>query len=624
MIRRILGKVNAGLVKIIFASALAILIAVPLISQPSGGPYGPVYTKYEIPNDAKSVIYVAPEGKDDNSGRSIDSPTTLKKAITNAATGDVVVLRGGTYRTGNIVFNQGITIQPYADEQPVIKGSLVASEWENLRNGLWISKWDNLFPAKPADWWRRNRSGKTTPMHRFNDDMVFVNGRFLQSAGWEGEVDENSFYIDYDRKIVYIGVDPTDKLIEITAYNGGLIRTTAQVNGKVSDKKGPKVKGIIFTQYAYRAFEIEGYEPEEVSPEKNHGKDVVGSEFENCTFTFCSRVAGYFRGDNMVFRNCKVSDTSFEGLYIIASNDVLLERNIFMRNNIENIDGYFPAAVKIFNQSYRVICRDNFVTDMANSNGIWYDVGNIDGIFINNWIENVGYTNYPKPLSSVWPSQNGFFFEISKGVICAGNVFKNCDQGVLILNSSGAEIYNNTFINSTATIARDSRSAQGDHFGWHPSSGPDVHERVDHVFVNNIMFGDKNYTRPLFFVWQPEQMCNRLKDSPLKDFDYNQFVHKSTVPNIPIMYWTPVADEKCQLMVNDISDLQKFYPMFNKNSFKADSKLTVFQGAELNNYQLLNSYSGAQKAQKLPANVSSLLNWTKNTVPYIGAYPIKK
>src|SRR3972149_6697991 len=121
-------------------------------------------------------------------------------------------MRGATYRTGNLRLNQGITIQPYADEQPVLKGTLVATEWENLRNGLWTTKWSRLFPSKPQAWWRRNREGKKTPLHRFNNDMAFVDGSFLQSAGWEGEVDENSFYIDYKSGTVYIGIDPTDCL----------------------------------------------------------------------------------------------------------------------------------------------------------------------------------------------------------------------------------------------------------------------------------------------------------------------------------------------------------------------------------------------------------------------------
>jgi hypothetical protein len=131
-------------------------------------------------------------------------------------------------------------------------------------------------------------------------------------------------------------------------------------------------------------------------------------------------------------RHCRVSDTSTEGVYLIASNDVLLEKNIFTRNNIENIDGYFPAAVKIFNQCHRVTCRDNLVIDLPNSNGIWYDVGNVDGVFINNWVQDVGRIDREFHNNSLWPSDNGFFFEISTGAICAGNVFV-CDHGILVL-----------------------------------------------------------------------------------------------------------------------------------------------------------------------------------------------
>ncbi|MDP3583190.1 MAG: right-handed parallel beta-helix repeat-containing protein, partial [Ignavibacteria bacterium] len=360
------------------------------IAQPSGGPYGPITQSYEIPQNTGRVIYVSVDGKKEQTGESINKPTTIEAAIAQAKSGDAVILRGGIYRTGNLIFNQGITIQPYLSEQPILKGTFVVSDWKNLGNGLWRTKWTHLFPSKPADWWQRDREGKKTPQLKFNNDMVFVNGKFLQSAGWEGEVTEDTYYIDYENGLVYIGTDPTNKLIEITAFDCALLRTIRECNGKASDHKGPIVRGITLTQYAYRAIEIEGVEPEGLSPEDKHGKDVVGSEFENCTISFCSRVAGYFRGDRFKMRHCKISDTSTEGIYVISSSDVLLEKNIFTRNNIEGITGYYPAAVKIFNQSYRVICNDNLVIDHPYSNGIWYDVGNVDGIFTNNWIEGVG------------------------------------------------------------------------------------------------------------------------------------------------------------------------------------------------------------------------------------------
>jgi hypothetical protein len=360
---------------------------IPVTAQPSGGPYGPIRQTYGLPAEAGKIYYVAVDGQAEQSGETLAKPTTLEAALERVRTGDAIVMRGGTYRTGNLLLNQGITIQPYTDEQPVLKGTLTATKWENLGNGLWTTKWSRLFPSKPADWWRRAREGKSTPLYRFNNDMVFVDGRFLQAVGWEGEVDENSYYIDYDTGLVYIGVDPTDRLVEITAFDVAVLRTTGECHGKKSDRKGYVIRGITFTQYANRALEIEGTDPVGLSDESKHGKEVVGTTLENCTISYCSRVAGFFRGDHLTIRHCKVSDTSTEGIYVISSSDVLLEQNILMRNNIENITGYYPAAVKIFNQCYRATCRDNLVTDQPNSNGIWYDVGNVDGVFVNNWIE---------------------------------------------------------------------------------------------------------------------------------------------------------------------------------------------------------------------------------------------
>jgi len=452
--------------------------------------------------------------------------------------------------------------------------------------------------------------------------MVFVDGRFLQSAGWEGEVDENSFYINYETGEVFIGIDPTDRLVEITAYNVAIHRIKDKVHGKRSDGKGPIIRGITFTQYAFRAFEIEGYYPEGLSSEADHGKDVIGTTLEHCTISYCSRVAGYFLGDSLVIRHCKVSDTSTEGIYIISSSDVLLEKNIFTRNNIERITGYYPAAVKIFNQSYRVICNDNLVIDLPFSNGIWYDVGNVDGVFVNNWVEGVGNNKGLFSIEQPWPSDNGFFFEISKGAICAGNVFVNCDHGLWVLNSSDVHIYNNTFVNSTACIARNTRSAAGDHFGWHPSTGPDVDERDGHTFVNNLLTGDKDFKRLLLYVWQPAVLCERVDNSQLKNLDYNIYISGLNSSDHSFILWSPVKNENCRLTFNSLDGFRKIEPEFSAHSqYFPDYRGSLFKSPELGNYQLLPVYWGSKSGMEIPAEISKLIGTTKNESLYIGAYP---
>ena len=594
----------------------------PVSAQPSGGPYGPIQQTYQLPEVSGKIYYVAVDGKSDESGAMLSKPTTLESAIEKVNTGDAIVLRGGTYRTGNLQFNQGITIQPYGDERPVLKGTTVATKWDNLGNGLWTTKWPRLFPSKPADWWQRNREGKKTPLYRFNDDMVFVDGRFLQAVGREGEVDENSYYIDYETGLVYIGIDPTDRLVEITAFDIALLRTTKECRGRQSDRKGFTLRGVTLTQYAYRALEIEGRDPEGLSDESKHGKEVVGTTLENCTISFCSRVAGYLRGDHLTVRHCRVSDTSTEGIYVIGSNDVLLEGNIFARNNIENITGYYPAAVKIFNQCYRVTCRDNLVMDLPNSNGIWYDVGNVDGVFVNNWIEGVGHVEKSTPTDQLWPSQNGFFFEISKGVVCAGNVFVNCDHGMMILNSSNARIYQNTFVNSMACIGRNGRTPAGDHFGWHSGTGPDVDKRHGHVFVNNLLTGDKNFGRPLLFVWQPALLCSQLSDPQLGQFDNNAYVRVAEKPTYPLILWSPAEGGNCQVGIDSLENLRKLYPGFEAHSryFRGNGE-PLFKSPELGNYQVLSAFSGSKLGSKLPSEIGTLLEPSGKSGRYVGAYP---
>jgi len=587
-------------------------------AQPSGGPYGPIHQRYEIPK-AGHIYYVAPDGKADSPGTTLEQPTTLAAAIERVVTGDAIVMRGGVYRTGGLVLNQGITLQPYADERPILKGTQVATKWVALRNNVWRTSWTQLFPAEPLGWWQRDREGMRTPLHRFNNDMVFVDGTLLKSAGWEGELDAHSFYIDYKSAQVYIGIDPTNRLVEITSYDSALVRTSGPAHGRVSDRKGPVIRGITFTQYAYRALEVEGKkhftaddeptdEPVGPSDPATFGKEVMGTVLENVTITYCSRVAGYFRGDGLVIRNSLVSDTSTEGIYVIGSADVLLERNIIRRNNIEQLTGYYPAAVKIFNQSHRVTCRDNLVIEQLYSNGIWYDVGNRDGVFVNNWIEG---------------AIDGFFFEISRGATVAGNIFVRCDKGVRVLNSADVRVYNNTFVDTPASFERNERSATGDRFGWHPATGPDVDQREGHVFVNNLLVASDAYRGPLLRFEQPKSLCPKLQRPQATEVDGNVYVRAAATTSLPLIVWSPAVSDSCILTLASLDEFRKLAPAFETGGQQLDRTLrSIFKGPDLGRYELLQALPGTRG--RLPADIRKLLGWSEEETRSPGAYPFRR
>jgi hypothetical protein len=587
-----------------YALAIAILSNTEAaLGQPSGGPYGPTQQAYAIPPDASHVYYVAPDGKEAAEGATIDDATTIEAAFERAVTGDAIILRGGIYRIGNLQLNQGITLQPYKDERPILKGTKVATEWESAGNGLWRTKWSPLFPASPQEWWRREREASRTPLYKFNNDMVFIDGRLLETVGWAGEVDHDSYWIDYEKGYIYIGINPRERLIEITAFDNAIVRTTGEVHGKASDRKGPVIRGITFTQYAYRAIEIGGKDPEGISAESKYGKDVVGTTIDRCTISFCSRVAGYFRGDHLTIRNCLIADTGTEGIYVLSSNDVLLERNIITRTNIENITGYYASAVKIFNQCHRVTCRQNLVIDNSNgSSGIWYDVGEVDGVFVNNWVER---------------TDNGFFFEISRGAICAGNVFVDCGTGIKILNAADVYVYQNTFVNSTAWFERTPRNAVGDHFDWHPATGPDVDEREGHEFVGNLLVADETFKRPLVVFAQTATLRDQLTKPQVNALDHNVYVRRCEVGNTPPSIYNVPTD------FHTPADLHANNPDFESHSQRFDNYFgPLFKGEQLSRYELLREFPAATSRATLPAEIGKYLDFKDNKATFPGAFPI--
>jgi hypothetical protein len=601
-------------------SSLGVFASACVMAEPSGGPYGPVEMSYDVP-EANNVYFVASDGNPQAKGNSLDDPTTIEAAIGRVITGDAIVMRGGTYRTGSLRLSQGVVIQPYLDERVVFKGTQVAAEWEALRDNVWRTRWTRLFPAEPLGWWRRSREGMRTPLHRFNNDMVFIDGRFLMSAGWEGELDADSYFIDYDNGYVYIGTDPAGKLVEITAHDSALVRTSQPAHGKENDGKGPIIRGITFTQYAYRCLEVEGKrqftssdeptdEPVGLADPATFGKEITGTVLENLTITYCSRVAGYFRGDGLIIRNSLVSDTSTEGIYVIGSSDVLIERNTIRRNNIERLTGYFPSAVKIFNQTRRVTFRDNLITEQPWSNGVWYDVGNRDGLIIDNWIED---------------TIDGFFFEISDGAIVAGNVFVRNDKGIRVLNAANVHVYHNTFVDNPASFERNGRSAEADHFGWHASTGPGVDERDGHVFVNNLLVASDDFDRPLLNFEQPASLCARL-DKPMIDaLDGNVYVRSAAgraEQGRPLIRVSPAENDACFHDVASLDELREFAPGLEQDGRQIDrSPTSIFRSPTLGHYELLPALPAVVA---LPGAVLDRIGWEDSGTRAPGAYPVSR
>ncbi len=336
----------------------------------------------------------------------------------------------------------------------------------------------------------------------------------------------------------------------------------------------------------------------------------MGTTLENVTITHCSRVAGYFRGDKLTIRHCLVSDTSTEGIYVIGSSDVLLEKNIFRRNNVEQITGYYPSAVKIFNQSYRVTCRDNLVIDNPDSNGIWYDVGNVDGVFVNNWVED---------------ALDGFFFEISKGAICRRQRLRELRQGhprpqqlerprlpqharqhAGLLRAQRAQRGRRPLRLASRHRSRR-RQARRPRLRRQPAGGRrGVHEAAA------ARRAAEDAVRPAH---------ERRSSTQL---DGNVYVRRGGAAAQALIVWSPVAGEDCQVEVGLLEDLRRLRPEFEARGLDLrEFAGAFFKSPELMRYELARSLP-VSLAGLVPPEIRRLLGWKEQDAGVPGAYPARR
>jgi hypothetical protein len=146
-----------------------------------------------------------------------------------------------------------------------------------------------------------------------------------------------------------------------------------------------------------------------------------------------------------------------------------------------------------------------------------------------------------------------------------------------------------------------------------------VDERYGHVFVNNLLTGDAGFDRPLLLVWQPAVLCDKLSETPLKQFDNNVFV-KQNDSYKTLAFWSPSKTENCQTEIKTIDELKILSGASNKSLVLEGRHLPLFKSAVLGNYKLLDEFPGKTTATEIPANVKKLMGIPVDEKGFVGAY----
>jgi hypothetical protein len=183
------------------------------------------------------------------------------------------------------------------------------------------------------------------------------------------------------------------------------------------------------------------------------------------------------------------------------------------------------------------------------------------------------------------------------------------------------QAYQNTLFNSLVSIERTERSAVGDHFGWHPSAGPDVGERQGHVFVNNLLVADETFAGPMLEFKQSAVLKERLKDPEAKEIDGNVYVRRARPTVQTFIEWSPVQNEKGLVATTALEEFQKLDSRFEAKALSfPDYWGPLFQSTDLHNFNLLSAFPGSTNGVALAPAIRELWKLKPGQPVFPGAY----
>ena len=366
-------------------------------------------------------IYVSTTGSDDADGDRQNPVRTIGRAIEVAPNGSTVFIRNGTYREGGLYISQkALTIRPYQTEQVVMKGSVVISDWvqdgQVWRHDGWTTEFepDSYPPEALTD---------KAPYAKL-PDMLFMDGIALSQVGSLAEVDTGKFFMDYENDQIFVGSDPTVKLVEVSKWSQALVVVTSSANGT-------RISNLKIMHYAGNRFEG-----------ALHCDRATATFTDNAILQNASRGIAIYNSSGSMIRNNRIHHNGLMGIGVFRSNSLTIKGNDIFANNRERFAAYGAeaeaAGIKI-TRSERPFIRDNIVSNNF-ANGIWIDLTVNQPYIVSNTVSgNLAF---------------GLFCEVSARALIGRNIVNsNGDYGIAISNSSKVDIYHNTVVDNAGQIA---------------------------------------------------------------------------------------------------------------------------------------------------------------------------
>jgi hypothetical protein len=385
------------------------------------------------------VYFVAVSGSDSASG-SVSAPlASVAAAVAKVGSGQsaTVVVRGGTYRQGNLSIGSGrkIRIVAYPGEVPVFTGSRALTSWVTEGSLAW-----HAYTPQPVT----DGSGISfsTGQNLTGDgvgkypDQAWIGTSQLRQVTSKSAVTTGRFWVDQSNKRIYLAA--TD------AAKGNVEASDRDVFANISGA-GSTLEGLRITRYSPSANDYGAIRVNSTA----HGTTLRHLEITDIAFQAVQYAGNPLKGATMT--NVTIARSNWMG---VASNivDDLVLRNVKITDL--NQFGEFTTspqsgALKT-SRNRRVKVLDSLIAN-NNSHGLWFDQSNVDVDVANNTITgNAG--------SSV-------FFEISDDLLMINNYVRTTGaaRALKIAGASGVKLVNNTIVGGADPIGVyvDNRSKPG-------------------------------------------------------------------------------------------------------------------------------------------------------------------
>lgn len=367
-------------------------------------------TYYVAQQDAKA--------SDDNIGSEAAPFKTIARSLKGLKPSDTVLIKNGTYRenasleartiTSGKSFKEMITVGAAPGHQPIIKGSIVITDWKRHKDNVWYTE---NGPAKLTE----------LPILFCDDKRLDIIGdygglmseRIIKVAGmdiWKGrkgtkleELEANSYFYDKDSKRLYAwlsdGSDPNKHVMEMTVHSGTYIRIDFV-----------RFYGIKFLQ---SHFGVRG--------SHNIIEDCESSDSAWCGFSLY--------GKYNTLLNCKFNRNAVVGLVGSGRGHRVIGCETSYNNYLNTTSSWGSGGCKFIPLVSDMVMSNHLASYNLNCPGIWFDWGNF-----NVTIEN----------SITHHNACGIMIEVSERATIRNNIcYENFGRGIYLSNSADCQVLNN-------------------------------------------------------------------------------------------------------------------------------------------------------------------------------------